>query len=605
MTGKILSASTSELIKFIWQRLSRRRRRQFALTSVLTIISAFAEVICLGAVLPFLGILTAPELVFRHPIVKKLALAWGIHSPAQLVLPLTLAFVGAAVLAALTRILLVWANTRLACSIGADLSAEMYQRTLYQSYCVHVSRNTNEIISAITIKVNAIVYDTLLQLLVLNGAIAVLVAITITLIIINPAIALIAGAGFGGCYGLIAWLSRHRLHKNSRSIAHEHDQVIKALREGLGGIRDVLLDGTQSVYCGIYRQADHPLRKAQGNNIFISESPRYAIEAFGTVLIAVLAFGLSRRAGGLGSALPVLGALAFGAQRLLPALQQSYNAWARIAGSRASLIDTIALLDQPVPSEFLLAAPAPIAFQNEILFKRVSFRYAGESALVLDGLDLVIPKGARVGFAGTSGSGKSTLLDLFLGLLTPSEGEIQVDGQRICDENTRAWQRHIAHVPQNIYLADSTILENIAFGIPYQAIDVDRVKHAAQRAQIADFIEACPKGYHTLAGERGIRMSGGQRQRLGIARALYKHADVLVFDEATSALDNPTEQSVMDAIADLDNQLTILLVAHRLTTLKICDFIVLLAEGKVMAQGSYDELMATSPEFRRLARATL
>ena len=567
------------------------------------LISAFAEVVSLGAVLPFLGILAAPEHVFNHPIVADVVLAWGITSSDQLVLPLTVAFAAAALIAGAIRILLLWASTRIAFASGADLGIEVYRRTLYQPYRVHAARNSSEVISGITNKVNGVVFLVLLPLLTLVSSTVLLVAIMLALLAIDPMVASVAAVGFGASYALITWMSRRRLHRNSQRIAHEQTQVVKALQEGLGGIRDVLLDGTQPVYCDIYRQADYPLRRAQGNNAFIGASPRYIMEALGMVLIAALAYALSRQVGGIATALPVLGALALGAQRLLPALQQIYSAWANIAGSHASLADTIALLDQPLPAELLQPAPAPLLIQKAIRFDAVHFRYNSDGPWVLDGLNLTIPRGARVGFVGSTGSGKSTTLDLLMGLLTPTEGELLVDGQPISGSRLRAWQRSIAHVPQSIYLADTTLAENIAFGVPPDAIDLDRVQQAARQAQIADFIESSPEGYQAYVGERGIRLSGGQRQRIGIARALYKQASVLVFDEATSALDNATEQSVMDAIEGLSSDLTILLIAHRLTTVRRCDTIVELEHGRVVAQGTYEQLIERSPSFRRMARA--
>jgi ATP-binding cassette subfamily B protein len=541
--------------------------------------------------------------VFNHPIVADVALAWGITSADQLVLPLTVAFAAAALIAGAIRILLLWASTRLAFAIGADLSIEAYRRTLYQPYRVHAARNSSEVISGITNKVNGAAFGVLLPLLTLVSSTVLLMAIMLALIAIDPVVASVAAVGFGASYALIAWMSRRRLHRNSQRIAYEQTQVVKALQEGLGGIRDVLLDGMQPVYCDIYRQADHPLRRAQGNNFFIGGSPRYIMEALGMVLIAALAYALSRQVGGIATALPVLGALALGAQRLLPALQQIYSAWASIAGSHASLADTLELLDQPLPAELLEPAPAPLLIQNAIRFDAVRFRYTSDGPWVLDSLNLIIPKGARVGFVGSTGSGKSTTLDLLMGLLMPTEGELLVDGQPISGNRLRAWQRSIAHVPQSIYLADTTLAENIAFGVPPDTIDLDRVQQAARQAHIADFIESRPEGYQAYVGERGIRLSGGQRQRIGIARALYKQASVLVFDEATSALDNATEQSVMDAIEGLGRDLTILLIAHRLTTVRRCDTIVELEHGQVVAQGTYEQLLECSPSFRRMARA--
>ena len=584
--------------------LSRRRYRQFLLLMGLIFVSAFAEVVSLGAVLPFIGILTAPDLVFNNPVVSGVVLSWGITSADQLVLPLTVAFVIAALIAGAIRIIVLWASTRIAYASGADLGIESYRRTLYQPYQIHISRNSSSVISGITNKINNVVAFVLLPLLTLVSATVLLVAIIIVLIVIDPMVASVAAVTFGTSYALITWMSRQRLHRNSQRIAAEQTQVIKALQEGLGGIRDVLLDGTQPVFCDTYRRADQPLRRAQGNNIFIGGSPRFLMETLGMVLIATLAYALSKQVGGIATALPVLGALAVGAQRLLPALQQVYNSWASIAGNLASLVDVIELLDQPLVAELVQPAPAPLLFQKDIRFSGVRFRYANDEPWVLDNLNLVIPRGARVGFVGSTGSGKSTTLDLLMGLLVPTEGEFLVDGQPLSGKRVRAWQRSIAHVPQSIYLADTTLAENIAFGVPLATIDMSRVRQAARQAQIADFIERSPEGYQANVGERGIQLSGGQRQRIGIARALYKQASVLVFDEATSALDNSTEQSVMDAIEGLSGDLTILLIAHRLTTVQRCDTIVELEQGRVVAQATYEQLLECSSSFRSKVTVT-
>ncbi len=597
------TAALPNLIVRLWYNFSCRRQIQFVLLMGLMLVSALAEVVSLGAVLPFLGILVAPEHVFNQPIFVDIAQAWGITSTDQFVFPLTVAFAAAALIAGAIRILLLWGSNRLAFDCGADLGIEVYRRTLYQPYRVHVARNSSEVISGITNKVNNVVFGVLLPLITLVSSTMLLLAIMLALILIDPVVALMAAVGFGFSYALITYLSRQRLHRNSQRIAYEQTQVVKALQEGLGGIRDVLLDGTQPVYCDIYRQADLLLRRAQGNNAFIGQSPRYIMEALGMVLIAVLAYALSRQVGGIATAMPVLGALALGAQRLLPALQQIYYAWSSIAGSHSSLADTIALLDQPLSAELLQPAPSPLIIYNAIRFNAVRFRYTSDATWVLNGINLTIPKGARVGFVGSTGSGKSTTLDLLMGLLIPTEGELLVDGQPINGNLLRAWQQSIAHVPQSIYLADTSLAQNIAFGVPPDSIDMDRVRQAARQAQIADFIERSPGGYQAYVGERGIRLSGGQRQRIGIARALYKQASVLVFDEATSALDNATEQSVMDAIEGLSSDLTILLIAHRLTTVRRCDIIVELEFGKVVAQGTYEQLLERSSSFSNMVGA--
>lgn len=564
------------------------------------LVSALAEVVSLGAVIPFLGVLVAPERVLSFPIVEDLSRALGILSPDQLLLPLTAAFSLAALVAGAIRILLLWATTRTAFATGADLGIKVYRLTLYQPYSIHVERNTSEVVSGIIVKVNGVA-GVLLALLTLVSSTVLLAAIIFALIAIDPMVALIAAVGFGTSYALISKISRRRLSTNGQLIAYQQTQVVKALQEGLGGIRDILLDGSQSVYCEIFGKADQSLRRAEANNVFIGQSPRYAMEAIGMVLIAGLSYSLSLQAGGIANALPVLGALALGAQRLLPALQQIYSAWATITGGRASLDDAITLLDQPLPTELLQPAPPPISFEKAIRFDAVRFRYLSDGPWIIDDFNLTIPKGSRVGFIGSTGSGKSTTLDLLMGLLTPTEGMILVDDHPISDGHT-GWKRSIAHVPQSIYLADATLSENIAFGERPEAIDLHRVRQAARQAQIAEFIESNAEGYSALVGERGVRLSGGQRQRIGIARALYKQANVLIFDEATSALDNETEQSVMDSIEVLGSGLTILIIAHRLSTLRQCNIIVELAQGRIVAHGSYDQVVERSPSFRNMTR---
>jgi len=279
---------------------------------------------------------------------------------------------------------------------------------------------------------------------------------------------------------------------------------------------------------------------------------------------------------------------------LLPAIQLLYGGWAGIKGNEASLADALKLLQQPLPADLHDPEPAPLKFEQSIRFINVRFQYYENGPWVLNSLDLTIPKGSRIGFVGTTGGGKSTTLDILMGLLVPVSGQILVDDISIINKQRRAWQKNIAHVPQAIYLADSTLAENIAFGVPSELVNMERVKTAASQAQIAKFIEDQPKGYQAFVGERGIRLSGGQRQRIGIARALYKNASVLVFDEATSALDNNTEQAVVDAIENLNRELTILLIAHRLSTVRHCDKIFELENGRIISQGTYQELIERS-----------
>jgi ATP-binding cassette subfamily B protein len=300
------------------------------------------------------------------------------------------------------------------------------------------------------------------------------------------------------------------------------------------------------------------------------------------VMIAFLALFLIDDQGGFAGAIPILGLLAVGAQRILPILQQVFSAWAAFKGNQASLEEILMYLDQKTSTPENVAAGFILEFKEIISFKDVAFKYQTASVEVLSGVNLLIEKGSKVGIIGKTGSGKSTFLDLLMGLLVPSSGEIYVDARRISEDSRSLWQKNVAHVPQSVYLADSTIKENIAFGVPLEKIDISRVYKVAAQAQLSEFIDELPHKYETRVGERGAQLSGGQRQRVGIARALYKRAELIIFDEATSALDEDTENNVMQAINSLDKNLTLVIVAHRLSTLKNCDVIYEILDGALM-----------------------
>ncbi len=594
MVSESSSQPITHLLSRLWQYITPRRRGQFGMLFVLMVFTSFAEIVSIGAVLPFLGVLTAPTRVFEYPVIQPFIHFLGITEPEQLLLPLTIAFGMAAVMAGVLRLLLLWANTRLAFATGADLSINIYRRTLYQPYAIHVTRNSSEVINGISSKASGVIYSIIMPALTLISSSVMLTAILVALLSVDPVIALTAFGGFGVIYAVIIWFTRKRLLIDSKRIARESTHVIKSLQEGLGGIRDVLINGSQETYCQIYRNADLPLRRAQGNNTFISQSPRYGMEALGMMLIAALAYFLAQKPEGLVNAIPVLGALALGAQRLLPVLQHAYGAWASIRGGQVSLQDTLELLDQPLPEYADQRVTTRLPFREHIRLNQLAFRYSRQTPWIFKNLNLNISKGSRVGFIGMTGSGKSTLLDIVMGLLQPTEGGIEIDGQPVTISNHRAWQAHIAHVPQAIFLADSTIEQNIAFGIPEEHIDYERVRQAARQSQIADIIETWPEQYQTIVGERGVRLSGGQRQRIGIARALYNQADVIIFDEATSALDNETEQAVMQAIEGLGEDITIFMIAHRLTTLKKCTQIIEVTEGGIKKKGTYQQFVGST-----------
>ena len=584
----------------LWAHLERRRRRQLGVLGLLMLLSAVLEVASLGALLPFLALLSSPDRILTSPMLAGMLSRVGMATADQLVLPFAVLFAVVVIVAAMVRFLMTWSSVRLAYAISGDFGIEIYRRTLYQPYRVHISRNSSAVLSGITYNVDAAMRMLIAELNLAAGGV-ILLAVAAVLLAVHPLAASLAGIGFASSYLFASWITRGRLILNGASIAREQKNIIQLVQEGLGGIREVLLDWTQPVYVDLYRKASMRVRRAWANHQSFAGAPRLVMEAVGIVFFVGLVMWLSS-GDGLAAALPVLGVLALGAQRLLPVMQQAYVAWTTIALNIVPVNDALDMLDQPLPPEASQPPPSPLILRHGIRFDGVRFRYTAEAPWVLDGVNLLIPKGMRIGIVGGTGTGKSTLLDLLTGLLEATEGSILVDELSISDERLRAWQRTVAHVPQNIYLADASIAENIAFGTPPEAIDLGRVTQAATEAQIASFVEGLPNRYSTTIGERGVRLSGGQRQRVGIARALYKRGSVLVFDEATSALDNITEQSVMGTIEGLDRELTIIIIAHRLSTMRRCDRFIELIDGRAVQYGSYEDMLLRSPSAGRVER---
>jgi ATP-binding cassette subfamily B protein len=553
-------------------------------------IGSFAEVVSLGSIFPFISIITQPDKAFDLPFMAYVIDTLGIKAGGDLVVPITILFALASMIAGLLRLLLVWYGAKFGNATGADLSVKVFRQTLYQPYKAHLTRNSSEVISVMTQKAN-IATGFLLAVVSLGMSAVMFLSIMLTLFVIDPIVTIISVVIFGFSYLVIASLTRHIVARNSVRLALEQSKLIKLIQEGLGGIRDILLDGSQEVYCKAYSNSITPLQQGTSQNTFIVAAPRYVMETLSMVLIAILVLAIRYQSGNTTTILPLLGILALVAQRSLPLMQQIYGGWSSMVGSRAALSDVLDLLDQPLPIHATQLEPKPLTLNENISFQSICFRYSSNTPWVLQDVNLTIPKGSRVGVMGITGSGKSTLLDLLMGLLEPTQGQILVDEKPLRLEHQRAWQRAVAHVPQSIFLADTTIAENIAFGIQPEKIDLNRVRMAAQQARIAEFIESRPDSYNASIGERGVRLSGGQRQRIGIARALYKQASVLVFDEATSALDDETEKEVMQAIESLSQSITIFIIAHRLSTLKNCTQILELGEGQIKRIGTYNQIV--------------
>ena len=558
---------------------------------IFIVVASFFEMASLGAVVPFLGVLSEPEPVFQNEYLQPFIKFSGITEANQLALPMTVLFVSLVLLSAIIRLILLWTLTRLSQLAGADLSINIYRHTLYQDYSVHVSRNSSEVINGIITKTQTVSKGVFGPILNLISTSVTIIGIIAVLLLINVTVTLTAFIGFGSLYLIVMYLTRRNLRENSQHIAEKSDLMVKSLQEGLEGIREVLINNNQQFYTELYRSSDLQMRRASWRNEMIYSSPRFGMEGVGISIVAIFAYSATLNLGGIDQFLPILGAFVLGAQKLLPAIQKAYASYSRVKGSKYSLQDVITLLDQPLPVFDNEQSLAYFPYENSIELKNLSFRYSEESPWILKNINLEIPKGSVVGVVGTTGCGKSTLLDLIMGLLPPSKGEVKVDNVSLKAHNKRSWQAHISNVPQHIYLSDGTIEENIAFGLPSDEIDHERVLEAAKKAQLSDLIENWGKGYQTLVGERGTRLSGGQRQRVGLARAFYKQTDVLILDEATSALDDETELAVMDSIENFDEELTVVIIAHRITTLKSCDMIIKLNSDYTMQILSYEELM--------------
>ena len=564
---------------------------RFCLLVLLMLAGALSEMMSIGMIIPFLSVITSPDLVFAHPIAQPVIEIFSIKSNKDLAFILTVGFCLIAVTAASIRLIALWFQTRFCYSLGADLSTQIYKNSLYQPYPVHVARNSSEFISTIVNKTFQSITFAILPILNIISASLLLIAIVSALMIIEPVVTLFAFILFGALYGIVMLLTRSRLDIDSQNLSAGQDAVLKKLQEGFGSIRDILVSNTQEVYLKSYSSSFSALKNAWSSVEIISAIPRFAIEAIGIVSIALLTLYLSNESAGLIGALPILGAMALGAQRMLPILQLIYASISLLRAGREPLTDMLDILELPSQESIIKGSHKYFPYEKQIVIENLKFKYTPDSPWILDGLDLKISKGDMIGIIGSTGSGKSTLIDILMGLLRPTDGTFKVDDEIVTDINKHGWQTKIAHVPQSIFLIDASITENIALGTPLKDIDFELVKKSARKAQIHDVISSWDDKYETIVGERGIRISGGQIQRIAIARALYKNASVIIFDEATSALDSETESLVMESIVGLDKDLTIIIVAHRLSTLKDCTYIIELADGKVVRRGIYNEIV--------------
>jgi ATP-binding cassette, subfamily B, bacterial PglK len=579
------------LFRELWGKLSSKRKKQLSALLLLMIIVSFAEIINIAAVIPFIGVILSPDKVLQNKIITTHLESIPFLRD-NIVGFVTFIFVILVLVAGILRISMLWSINKLSFAIGSELGLEIFRKALYQSFQAHLDVNSSEVIDAVYSKINGVI-NIIIMAMNLIGSIVVATFIILTMLLINPHVAILIFGGLGSFYYLVLRATKKRLHENSEDISKKSVQVIKILQESLGGIRDIILDGTQEVYCTEYRNADKSVRDSQVSNNFINQCPRFMVEVIGIAVIAFCTFWLSKSEEVSLLTIPIIGAIAIGLQKLLPTMQLSYSSWAAIKGNQAVLKevlffsrrdDVLALRDaQQVNDEKL-------NFQKNIAIENLSFRYKKNSSLVLRGISIVIEKGEKIGIIGATGSGKSTLLDLLMGLLAPTAGGFRIDTVPVNLTNNKSWYRMIAHVPQNVFLSDSTIYDNIAFGVDHEQANLEKIQLAAKKACLSEWIESLPDQYNTRIGERGIQLSGGQRQRIGIARALFRDASIIILDEATSSLDSGTELSISEAITDLGDEKTIVVVAHRISTLKDCSKIIEIENGSIKRICKYSDI---------------
>lgn len=540
------------------------------------LLGAAAELISLGAVVPFISVLSNPARAIENPVVETLLRNLEV-SDSEVVIFVSISFASVVVISTLVRLVLLWATNKVVFDIGYDLGVGVFAKTLHRPYSWHVSRNSSESLGGLN-KAQIVVQNYLLPLINALVAIVLATGMVVVLVVVDPFVALVGAGAFALCYFGIALAIRKKVASNGLVIAKANNRRIQEMQEGIGGIRDVILDSSQSIYIDRFSRVDAEMRKAQATNTFLSSSPRLAIEGIGLIIIAIFAL-IASRSSGINELLPVLGALGLGAQKLMPLIQTIYAGWNSSVSNRPSLYDVVDLLNSP--NEPL--RPACIEFRQSIELSNIEYFYPSVSnKAALKDINLKIEKGQVVGIVGKTGSGKSTLVDILMGLIPATSGLFLVDEQNLDgNQKLRGWSLGVAHVPQSIFLADCSIAQNIALGVDSSLIDHKQLVEATRTAEIHDYILSLQSGYETEVGERGIRLSGGQRQRIGIARALYRRSQFLVLDEATSALDDETEKQVIKNIHEIYPDLTIVMVAHRLSTLKKCHFIVKLENGMI------------------------
>lgn len=591
-------------IKKLFDLLTPSELKRAHLLLGMILVMAMLDMVGVASIMPFMAVLANPELIETNAFLNTAYTQLGFTAPQQFLFALGM-FVFVLLMVSLAfKTLTTFAQLRFTLMREYSIGKRLVEGYLHQPYCWFLSRHSADLSKTILSEVSTVIYGGMLPMMTLISQVAVAIALIVLLILIDPKLALIVGLTLATAYALIFKATERLLTRLGTERVTANQARFKAISEAFGAFKEVKVGGLEQAFIQRFSVSAQTYALHQATAQVISQLPRFALEAiaFGGMLLVVLY--LMAQSGSFASAMPIIALYAFAGYRLMPALQQIYGAVTqlRFAGPALDALHSDLMSLKP-------AHPNPsqdaIALKQAITLNQIQYRYPSAPQPALKSLSLTIPAKSTVGFVGATGSGKTTTVDLILGLLDAQEGTLAVDGQVITEHNRRAWQRAIGYVPQQIYLADDTVAVNIAFGLQAKDIDQTAVERAAKIANLHEFVtNELPQQYQTTVGERGVRLSGGQRQRIGIARAFYHNPQVLILDEATSALDNLTEQAVMEAVHNLGHEITIILIAHRLSTVKACDTIFLLEKGELKAQGTFDELTQANERFRAMAASS-
>ncbi|KPP95366.1 ABC transporter ATP-binding protein [Erythrobacter sp. HL-111] len=595
--------------RMAWDLLDRRERRNALIVLAMTIIAGFAAAAMVASVLPFLTVLAQPERIGEIAALDWFYTRFGFTSTYAFLVALGAASFGVIVVSNLIQIARIFIVSRFTNMRVHSISQKLLAAYLRQPYEFFLDRHSGEMSTQILAESQLVVDRFFIPAAQVFASGFTVLSVVILLVWVDPIVAILCFVVFGGTYGLIFSQTRARLAMMGKVRAEANKARYKLAGEALGGIKDIKLLGREAAYLDRYAGPSRRMAKMRVTATLLGTVPQFGMQmiAFGgVILLCLVLLSPESLEGGdaLGAIVPILGVFAFAGQRLMPELSKLYGSITelRFAGSAlASIHADFALRNASAKPTRI--PPAPLGLKRTLELDDVSYRYPRDSNAGLTDVSLKIRAGERIGIVGPTGAGKTTLVDIVLGLLRPASGVLRIDGADLTETNLRAWQQSLAYVPQDIFLLDASVAENIALGVAAHEIDEVRVARAARIAQLDEFIRNdLSHGYQTMVGERGVRLSGGQRQRIGIARALYRDADVIIFDEATSALDNLTEREVMSSIEALPGDKTVMIIAHRLSTVRRSDRIIMLERGKVLGMGSWDELHSTSEAFRALAR---